>query len=119
PAVSHSLRFPRWRVLPLHTAHVAPPAPVLSPPPPRPPQHLHSFPTRRSSDLKRQHDLARVWSLFFHQQLFPLYLFDPAPLLNKRSEEHTSELQSRFDLVCRLLLEKKKNHHKIRSHLET
>src|SRR5699024_11422369 len=28
---------------------------------------------------------------------------DPA-----RSEEHTSELQSRFDLVCRLLLEKKK-----------
>src|SRR5699024_12138956 len=30
-----------------------------------------------------------------------------------RSEEHTSELQSRFDLVCRLLLEKKKvpTHH--------
>src|SRR5699024_4701631 len=27
----------------------------------------------------------------------------------KRSEEHTSELQSRFDLVCRLLLENKKN----------
>src|SRR5699024_12596082 len=27
---------------------------------------------------------------------------------NPRSEEHTSELQSRFDLVCRLLLEKKK-----------
>src|SRR5207249_8656270 len=26
---------------------------------------------------------------------------------NTRSEEHTSELQSRFDLVCRLLLEKK------------
>src|SRR5438067_6938084 len=36
----------------------------------------------------------------------------PAPLRNlesmaRRSEEHTSELQSRFDLVCRLLLEKK------------
>src|SRR5699024_11410353 len=32
-----------------------------------------------------------------------------APLLKiARSEEHTSELQSRFDLVCRLLLEKKK-----------
>src|SRR2546428_7086180 len=30
----------------------------------------------------------------------------PAP---QRSEEHTSELQSRSDLVCRLLLEKKKN----------
>src|SRR2546421_8751271 len=28
-----------------------------------------------------------------------------------RSEEHTSELQSRSDLVCRLLLEKKKKHH--------
>src|SRR5699024_12041153 len=27
-----------------------------------------------------------------------------------RSEEHTSELQSRFDLVCRLLLEKKKRY---------
>src|SRR5699024_12070173 len=32
----------------------------------------------------------------------------PRPL-PRRSEEHTSELQSRFDLVCRLLLEKKKN----------
>src|SRR5207249_11251415 len=30
--------------------------------------------------------------------------------LNPRSEEHTSELQSRFDLVCRLLLDKKKPH---------
>src|SRR5207249_7347061 len=29
-----------------------------------------------------------------------------------RSEEHTSELQSRFDLVCRLLLEKKKRRNK-------
>src|SRR5699024_11736322 len=29
-------------------------------------------------------------------------------LKSKRSEEHTSELQSRFDIVCRLLLEKKK-----------
>src|SRR5699024_12406282 len=29
-------------------------------------------------------------------------------LLQQRSEEHTSELQSRFDLVCRLLLEKKR-----------
>src|SRR5437867_10323211 len=28
---------------------------------------------------------------------------------NHRSEEHTSELQSPYDLVCRLLLEKKKN----------
>src|SRR5438067_6981615 len=43
-------------------------------------------------------------------------LHDPGPgpglahagLRQHRSEEHTSELQSRFDLVCRLLLEKKK-----------
>src|SRR5438874_3157847 len=32
----------------------------------------------------------------------------PADVRNFRSEEHTSELQSRRDLVCRLLLEKKK-----------
>src|SRR6266513_4939467 len=32
----------------------------------------------------------------------------PRRLAARRSEEHTSELQSRFDLVCRLLLEKKK-----------
>src|SRR2546430_13484228 len=31
------------------------------------------------------------------------------PLLARRSEEHTSELQSQSNLVCRLLLEKKKN----------
>src|SRR5438067_12361563 len=30
---------------------------------------------------------------------------------SSRSEEHTSELQSRFGLVCRLLLEKKKKKH--------
>src|SRR5699024_12224444 len=30
-------------------------------------------------------------------------------LCTERSEEHTSELQSRFELVCRLLLEKKKS----------
>src|SRR5699024_10501795 len=35
-------------------------------------------------------------------------LIPEAPADMKRSEEHTSELQSRFDLVCRLLLEKKK-----------
>src|SRR5258707_11935681 len=35
---------------------------------------------------------------------------DPHPLFAGRSEEHTSELQSRQYLVCRLLLEKKKKH---------
>src|SRR5256885_5805887 len=33
----------------------------------------------------------------------------PGPGINPRSEEHTSELQSPCNLVCRLLLEKKKN----------
>src|SRR5690349_23753690 len=33
----------------------------------------------------------------------------------RRSEEHTSELQSRRDLVCRLLLEKKKTNHKAKN----
>src|SRR2546422_1616363 len=36
----------------------------------------------------------------------------PQRALGARSEEHTSELQSRLHLVCRLLLEKKKNRHK-------
>src|SRR5256886_12348647 len=31
------------------------------------------------------------------------------PMFRRRSEEHTSELQSQSNLVCRLLLEKKKN----------
>jgi len=35
--------------------------------------------------------------------------FDPELYIKKRSEEHTSELQSRLHLVCRLLLEKKKH----------
>src|SRR5699024_11930331 len=35
------------------------------------------------------------------------YLDTPVSCSIRRSEEHTSELQSRFDLVCRLLLEKK------------
>src|SRR5438067_6141132 len=39
-----------------------------------------------------------------------LYIGRPA---GRRSEEHTSELQSRFDLVCRLLLEKKKKFSRI------
>src|SRR5207249_12158052 len=48
--------------------------------------------------------------------MFPLYIGLLTPFsdsqkgvigLMERSEEHTSELQSRFDLVCRLLLEKK------------
>src|SRR5437773_6543931 len=36
----------------------------------------------------------------------------PAPVSGLRSEEHTSELQSHHDLVCRLLLEKKKKNNR-------
>src|SRR3712207_8139284 len=36
---------------------------------------------------------------------------------NQRSEEHTSELQSRQYLVCRLLLEKKKNNNNVTCHI--
>src|SRR5690349_23456676 len=39
------------------------------------------------------------------------------PELWLRSEEHTSELQSRRDLVCRLLLEKKNKHEKKKTRL--
>src|SRR3712207_8214844 len=42
-------------------------------------------------------------------QLVVLLGRDPRPVHAHRSEEHTSELQSRQYLVCRLLLEKKKN----------
>src|SRR5689334_23662861 len=38
------------------------------------------------------------------------------PLRSRRSEEHTSELQSQFHLVCRLLLEKKKIKNKNLTH---
>src|SRR5699024_11473598 len=38
-----------------------------------------------------------------------MQLLELKAVIRRRSEEHTSELQSRFDIVCRLLLEKKKN----------
>src|SRR2546430_7254715 len=38
--------------------------------------------------------------------------FETASLIRQRSEEHTSELQSQSNLVCRLLLEKKKKKQK-------
>src|SRR5207249_12276022 len=74
---------------------------------------LHSFPTRRSSDLWLT-ELSRILP-----ELRERYPDLPVPagevseargrlFEGVRSEEHTSELQSRFDLVCRLLLEKKK-----------
>src|SRR5690606_41922803 len=48
-------------------------------------------------------------SFFFIGHLVPHSLPFLSTFRAKRSEEHTSELQSRENLVCRLLLEKKKN----------
>src|SRR5690606_42101710 len=59
---------------------------------------LHSFPTRRSSDLP---DARGDGDAHGQGTRHP----DAAA---HRSEEHTSELQSRENLVCRLLLEKRK-----------
>src|SRR5699024_12185998 len=90
---------------------------------------LHSFPTRRSSDL-RSRGRSSAWLMWSIGPRFPgcrrrcnwpvlgLRWCGIWPSVNwppvwrcrwMRSEEHTSELQSRFDLVCRLLLEKKKD----------
>src|SRR3712207_8263648 len=44
-------------------------------------------------------------------ELYPGSRLTLGPPIENRSEEHTSELQSRQYLVCRLLLEKKKNEH--------
>src|SRR5690606_40403073 len=79
---------------------------------------LHSFPTRRSSDLPER--VVRALSTFpgIEELLtfasgFPSWDTDVVSDVSRRlpaerSEEHTSELQSRENLVCRLLLEKKK-----------
>src|SRR5699024_12387221 len=71
-------------------------------------RHLHPFPTRRSSDLGYYFLSGRPPSVTESQ--FPDFVQWKTDWFNStksRSEEHTSELQSRFDLVCRLLLEKK------------
>src|SRR5699024_12516643 len=76
-----------------------------------PHRDLHSFPTRRSSDLKLP-----IASVIFYNRsgtVFTDLLKDYRALRQFRSGEHTSELQSRFDLVCRLLLEKKKKKRKM------
>src|SRR5436305_2620936 len=74
---------------------------------------LHSFPTRRSSDLtcqsvaSRNSSILRIMSSGPRKSGWRAGLRWSTP--GGRSEEHTSELQSRPHLVCRLLLEKKKN----------
>src|SRR5260221_7895897 len=50
-----------------------------------------------------------------HFEVWEFEVFVPWVEHSSRSEEHTSELQSHSDLVCRLLLEKKKKHMSIPS----
>src|SRR5690606_40397143 len=74
---------------------------------------LHSFPTRRSSDLVLHRRACRpysaaggaVWQVRAAHE--DRRRDRQTPSWPTRSEEHTSELQSRENLVCRLLLEKK------------
>src|SRR5690606_41461601 len=78
---------------------------------PGPPPRLPCLPTRRSSDLICPIDEPHA-HLFRKVRSRPLLLFLPLEIDSEgRSEEHTSELQSREKLVCRLLLEKKKVEH--------
>src|SRR5438094_6748579 len=76
------------------------------------PRDLHSFPTRRSSDLFRRttYLVERIKEPHAHLIAVRFVLHGPRGR-RYRSEEHTSELQSPYDLVCRLLLEKKKKQH--------
>src|SRR5690606_40742999 len=53
-----------------------------------------------ASDARRAADVLGI----------PYYVWDLSEEFEERSEEHTSELQSRENLVCRLLLEKKKKY---------
>src|SRR5438093_9747846 len=81
-------------------------------------RHLHSFPTRRSSDLPQpapgagqvlvKVEAAGVNFVDVYQRTGLYKVALPFTLVHVRSEEHTSELQSLTNLVCRLLLEKKK-----------
>src|SRR6266513_3355258 len=64
---------------------------------------LHSFPTRRSSDRTRHARRIR----FKRPRDANHHVLD-GEVAGVRSEEHTCELQSRFERGCRLLLEKKK-----------
>src|SRR5690606_41605718 len=85
---------------------------------------LHAIPPRRSSDLWQTTSRWGPISAAHHAMPFCLYLRNGGPINNpswrigfafhwsdgaNRSEEHTSELQSRENHVCRLLLEKKKH----------
>src|SRR5690625_3695048 len=74
---------------------------------------LSSGLTRGSSTLELGKNLQSVLVVdllqYFVRQIDVVDSPSPLPVVARRSEEHTSELQSRGHLVCRLLLEKKKN----------
>src|SRR5690606_40045306 len=89
------------------------------------PRGRYPFPTRRSSDLRNAGNAASVTRVIPATSATPAAtpaLASTCPASRRspfattaavaafrwRSEEHTSELQSRQNLVCRLLLEKKK-----------
>src|SRR5436190_8079449 len=82
----------------------------------RRPPNSPLFPTRRSSDLGARPRIARGTRIL-GRSLPPGRRSaasrggSPAGRKQTRSEEHTSELQSHSDLVCRLLLEKKNSDH--------
>src|SRR5205814_9993853 len=83
------------------------------------PRDLHSFPTRRSSDLCRPTNGAACSAKPKRSAYCSSGSRAASPRCGRtwrswlalRSEEHTSELQSLRHLVCRLLLEKKKTRH--------
>src|SRR5690625_6359043 len=87
----------------------------------RRPSRSTPFPTRRSSDLPIQcrPSIIPIKSCHFKRSAIDFHhFFDRCSNMNgsaymPRSEEHTSELQSRGHLVCRLLLEKKKRNNNI------
>src|SRR5207249_11438958 len=75
-------------------------------------KRLHTEKREGETPILVQAESEQMQSRFVCQKILELReegvpLWDIAARLPLRSEEHTSELQSRFDLVCRLLLEKK------------
>src|SRR2546427_3320313 len=89
----------------------------------RPPRST-PFPTRRSSDLAARFRAHPAKSLpvlnadgglagtVSRAELYEWLWMSPVRPAESRSEEHTSELQSQSNLVCRLLLEKKKTNNR-------
>src|SRR5699024_11515044 len=74
------------------------------------PRRLTSLLGRVSTLMRELTGIADLWygpCVLEPGVLTTVHGLEPTP----RSEEHTSELQSRFDLVCRLLLEKKKQYY--------